>query len=278
MAKHPGGHEVIRHWAGKDATAAFNAFHPVWAEKPRKMLKSMLVGRVDASYDKEKEGIRGLEAEFEEVRQWALSSKLFEPKYSFYLAHFVSIVLIEALAWYILYHGNVSWGSLLLATPLFVTAQAQAGWLQHDLGHLSVFSSNADNKWAHRVVIGFLKAASSNWWNWRHFQHHSKPNVIRLDPDVKMAYFFLIGDSMPKVWGEKKKGHRLYRWQHLYWFLIAPPALLPVYFHIEVIARVIHKKDWGEALWILSFFGRWWALGAPLFAGTEGSVGYGMLV
>jgi len=102
--------------------------------------------------------------------------------------------------------------------------------------------------------------------------------VIRLDPDVKMAYFFLIGDAMPKMWGEKKKGHQLYRWQHLYWFLVAPPALLPVYFHIEVIARVVKKRDWGEGGWILSFFGRWWALGAPLFAGAEGSVGYGMLV
>jgi len=36
MGKHPGGHEVIRHWAGKDASASFHAFHPVWAEKPRK--------------------------------------------------------------------------------------------------------------------------------------------------------------------------------------------------------------------------------------------------
>jgi len=91
------------------------------------------------------------------------------PRYSFYIAHFVSIVLIEALAWYTLYSGSASLASILLATPLFVTAQAQAGWLQHDLGHLSVLPSNSGNKLAHRVVIGFLKAASSNWWNWRHF-------------------------------------------------------------------------------------------------------------
>ena len=202
--------------------------------KPQ-MLKSMLVGKVNAEYEREREGLPGLESEFSQIREWAESEKLFVPRYSFYIAHFVSILCFEVLAWWILHYFDASWSSILLATPFFVTAQAQSGWLQHDLGHLSVFESNGQNKMAHRIVIGFLKAASSNWWNWRHFQHHSKPNIIRLDPDIEMAFFFLIGDTMPRRWGAKKKGHTFYRWQHRYWFFVGPPFLLPVYFHIEVI-------------------------------------------
>lgn len=35
--------------------------------------------------------------------------------------------------------------------------QSQAGWLQHDFGHLSVFKSSRWNHWVHKFVIGHLK-------------------------------------------------------------------------------------------------------------------------
>lgn len=41
--------------------------------------------------------------------------------------------------------------------------QAQAGWLQHDFGHLSVFSESKWNHWVHKFVIGHLKVSSRCW-------------------------------------------------------------------------------------------------------------------
>lgn len=38
--------------------------------------------------------------------------------------------------------------------------QAQAGWLQHDFGHLSVFSKSRWNHWVHKFVIGHLKVST----------------------------------------------------------------------------------------------------------------------
>jgi len=141
------------------------------------------------------------------------------------------------------------------------------------LGHLSVFKDSASNRLAHRFVIGTLKAASASWWSWRHFQHHSKPNVMRMDPDVKMGFFFLIGDVMPKKWGVQHRGHPFYHWQHRYWFLVGPPFLLPIYFHMDVVLRVVRTKDWVDGLWIASFFARWFLLGAPLF-GFMGTIAF----
>ena len=60
------------------------------------------------------------------------------------------------------------------------SSQAQAGWLQHDLGHLSVFKSRELNLFCHRFVIIHLKAASSAWWNYRHYLHHAKPNIAEV--------------------------------------------------------------------------------------------------
>ena len=40
--------------------------------------------------------------------------------------------------------------------------QAQAGWLQHDFGHLSVFNSRKLNHIAHHLVIGHIKVSSTS--------------------------------------------------------------------------------------------------------------------
>jgi len=64
-----------------------------------------------------------------------------------------------------------------------------------------------------------LQGASSHWWNFRHFQHHSKPNVIKKDPDVNVPYVFLIGEHMAKRWGALKKGFMPYHWQAVYFHL-----------------------------------------------------------
>jgi len=262
MGRHPGGPQLIKQWAGQDASSAFAAMHPENTAAPRAILGKMIVGVMNEGY--ERPG-KACEDDLAVIRKEAQKEGLFKPNMSFYAAHLAHIVVIEALAWAVLWTYGTGVVPMVVECLLFVTTQAQAGWLQHDLGHLSVFDSSGKNHLAHRVVIGFLKAASASWWNWRHYMHHNKPNVIRMDPDVKMAYFFVIGDKMPKSWAAKRKGIAPYNWQHRYWFLVGPPFLLPVYFHVDVIARVIHTRDWKDALWIASFFGRWMLLGAPLF-------------
>jgi hypothetical protein len=44
-----------------------------------------------------------------------------------------------------------------------------------------------------RFVILHLKAASSAWWNYRHYLHHAKPNISETDPDINMPYVFVLG-------------------------------------------------------------------------------------
>jgi len=41
-----------------------------------------------------------------------------------------------------------------------------------------VFPSTNFNRLLHHIVIGLMKGVSSFWWNYRHFQHHAKPNVV----------------------------------------------------------------------------------------------------
>lgn len=47
-----------------------------------------------------------------------------------------------------------------------------------------------------------LQGFSAHWWNFRHFQHHAKPNIFHKDPDVTVAPVFLLGESSIEVCGE----------------------------------------------------------------------------
>ncbi|XP_046342718.1 fatty acid desaturase 2-like isoform X2 [Haliotis rufescens] len=154
---------------------------------------------------------------------------------------------------------------------------AQAGWTQHDYGHLSVFKSNKLNHWAHNFVIGFIKGASSHWWNFRHNQHHCKPNILKKDPDIEINYLFLLGDYLPVSWGRKKKGVMPYNFQHNYFFLLGPPLLLPIYFHLENFYFVFKRKDWWDLMWTTLFFMKLSWVYSPLL-GHWGTFWFYMLV
>ncbi|CAM2115086.1 unnamed protein product [Caretta caretta] len=70
---------------------------------------------------------------------------------------------------------------------------SQAGYLQHDLGHFSVFSKPKWNHVVQKFVIGQLLGLPASWWNLRHAQHHAKTNCFLKDPDLNMHPWFTLG-------------------------------------------------------------------------------------
>lgn len=44
--------------------------------------------------------------------------------------------------------------------------KAQAGWLQHDFGHLSVFKNSTWDHLVHKFVIGHLKVPDQDTYNY----------------------------------------------------------------------------------------------------------------
>uniref|UniRef100_A0A8C7QUZ1 Cytochrome b5 heme-binding domain-containing protein n=1 Tax=Oncorhynchus mykiss TaxID=8022 RepID=A0A8C7QUZ1_ONCMY len=195
--RHPGGIRVISHFAGEDATDAFVAFHPD-PNFVRKFLKPLLIGELattEPSQDHGKNAV--LVQDFQALRDRVEREGLLRARplfFSLYLGH---ILLLEALALGLLWVWGTSWSLTLLCSLMLATSQSQAGWLQHDYGHLSVCKTSSWNHVLHKFVIGHLKGASANWWNHRHFQHHAKPNVFSKDPDVNSLHVFVLGDKQP---------------------------------------------------------------------------------
>ncbi|NXU71136.1 FADS2 desaturase, partial [Oreotrochilus melanogaster] len=217
--RHPGGHRVISHCAGEDATDAFQAFH-INPTLVRKFLKPLLIGELapgEPSQDRDKNP--QLVEDFRTLRKTAEDMNLFRANPLFFTLYLGHIIAMEVLAWLMVSYFGTGWITTLILAFILATSQAQAGWLQHDFGHLSVFKKSSWNHIVHKFVMGHLKGASANWWNHRHFQHHAKPNIFKKDPDVNMLHIFVLGDTQPVEYGKKKLKYLPYNHQHEYFFL-----------------------------------------------------------
>ncbi|NXM73698.1 FADS2 desaturase, partial [Serilophus lunatus] len=219
VKRHPGGQRVINHSAGEDATDAFQAFH-INPTLVQKFLKPLLIGELAPGEPSQDRGKNSqLVEDFRTLRKTAEDMNLFRASplfFSLYLGH---IIAMEVVAWLMVSYFGTGWITTLILACILTTSQAQAGWLQHDFGHLSVFKKSSWNHIVHKFVIGHLKGASANWWNHRHFQHHAKPNIFKKDPDVNMLHIFVLGDTQPVEYGKKKLKYLPYNHQHEYFFL-----------------------------------------------------------
>uniref|UniRef100_A0A9J7YZR3 Fatty acid desaturase 2 n=2 Tax=Cyprinus carpio TaxID=7962 RepID=A0A9J7YZR3_CYPCA len=218
VKRHPGGLRIIGHYAGEDATDAFHAFHPN-IQLVRKYMKPLLIGELEASepsQDRQKNG--ALVEDFRALRERLEAEGCFKTQPLFFILHLGHILLLEAIALMLLWYFGTGWINTAIVSVILATAQSQAGWLQHDFGHLSVFKNSRWDHLLHKFVIGHLKGASAGWWNHRHFQHHAKPNIFKKDPDVNMLNAFVVGNVQPVEYGVKKIKTLPYNHQHKYFF------------------------------------------------------------
>uniref|UniRef100_A0A096N608 Acyl-CoA 6-desaturase n=1 Tax=Papio anubis TaxID=9555 RepID=A0A096N608_PAPAN len=228
--QHPGGQRVIGHYAGEDATDAFRAFHPD-LKFVGKFLKPLLIGELAPEEPSQDHGKNSkIIEDFRALKKTAEDMNLFKTNHVFFLLLLAHIIALESIAWFTVFYFGNGWIPTLITAFVLATSQAQAGWLQHDYGHLSVYRKPKWNHLVHKFVIGHLKGASANWWNHRHFQHHAKPNIFHKDPDVNMLHVFVLGEWQPIEYGKKKLKYLPYNHQHEYFFLSecsGPPILAP---------------------------------------------------
>ncbi|XP_026220659.1 fatty acid desaturase 2 [Anabas testudineus] len=263
--RHPGGFRVLYHYAGEDATEPFSAFHPD-QKFVQKYMKALQIGELAAtepSQDRNKNA--AVMKDFQDLYVKAESQGMFRTRPLFFILHLGHIILLEVLALLMVRYFGTNWIVTLLCAVMLATAQSQAGWLQHDFGHLSVFKKSYWNHVVHKFVIGHIKGASANWWNHRHFQHHAKPNVVLKDPDINMLNLFVLGDSQPVEYGIKKIKNMPYNHQHKYFFLVGPPLLIPIFFHLQIIQTMISRRYWVDLVWFMSFYIRYFYCYVPLY-------------
>ncbi|EHH56160.1 Fatty acid desaturase 3 [Macaca fascicularis] len=262
--RHPGGSRLIGHHGAEDATDAFRAFHQD-LNFVRKFLQPLLIGELAPEEPSQDGPLNAqLVEDFRALHQAAEDMKLFDASLTFFAFLLGHILAMEVLAWLLIYLLGPGWVPSALAAFILAISQAQSWCLQHDLGHASIFKKSRWNHVAQKFVMGQLKGFSAHWWNFRHFQHHAKPNIFHKDPDVTVAPVFLLGESSVE-YGKKKRRYLPYNQQHLYFFLIGPPLLTLVNFEVENLAYMLVCMQWADLLWAASFYARFFLSYLPFY-------------
>ncbi|XP_050808866.1 acyl-CoA (8-3)-desaturase-like isoform X2 [Gopherus flavomarginatus] len=216
--------------------------------------------------------------DFRELRATIERMGLLNPNGLFFFLIFLQILLLEAASWITLWYFGTSLLPFLISAVLLTTSLTQAGYLQHDLGHLSVFRKPKWNQVVHMFVIGQLMGLSARWWKLTHDQHHAKPNCICKDPDLSMhSTLFTLGKVPSVELGMKKKKFMPYNHQHKYFFVTILPFALPVYFQYFAFHKTIQRKDWVDLAWMVSFYIRFFLTYEPLL-GVKSLLGFYLLL
>ncbi|XP_044281985.1 acyl-CoA (8-3)-desaturase-like [Varanus komodoensis] len=253
--RHPGGSRILNSHVGEEVTDAFAAFH---VNKPlvKKFLNSLLIGELapdQPSFEPSKNEL--LIKDFRALCTTVEKMGLMKPNTSFFLALLFHILVLDAAAGLTLFYFGTSLLPFIASLVLLTIAQVQASWLQHDLGHLSVFQKTKWNRLLHRFVMCHLIGASASWWNLLHSQHHAKPNCFSKDPDVDIhPFLFTLGKSLSVELGTKKIKYMPYNYQHKYFSFTMPPLLFPVFFHYHTFYVAFKKKFWVDLAWQASHF------------------------
>ena len=165
--RHPGGKELILAFAGQDGTDPFLALHPDMA-KTRKYMGSFYIGELkDEGDSKSKPNFnKPLLDDFRKLREKLHKDGLFDSSKLFFFGMLAHIWVIELVAFLIVLNFGIGWIPFVIAGFLLGGAQMQAGWLQHDFGHYSVFNNPTWNRWMHYLTLSHMKGASKDWWNW----------------------------------------------------------------------------------------------------------------
>ncbi|KAI9203735.1 fatty acid desaturase-domain-containing protein [Polychytrium aggregatum] len=219
---HPGGAVIISQM-GKDASSAFEVFHP---ESAYETLANFYVGDLkDGEPSKQNDfahEIKQLRAKFEKAGYFK-SSKLF---YAYKILS--NLALLSASLGTLAYLGNNLVGIVFAAVCMGLFLQ-QCGWLAHDFLHHQVFENRAINNAFGYVIGNVAQGFSVAWWKNKHCTHHSAPNIHQQDPDI---------DTMPYLaWSE----HALelfsdFKDDTVARFLVSRQSIL--YFPILSLARI----------------------------------------
>ncbi|XP_062974800.1 acyl-CoA (8-3)-desaturase-like [Elgaria multicarinata webbii] len=253
--RHPGGLRILKSHVGEEVTDAFDTFH-VNKSFVKKFLNSLLIGELapdQPSFEPNKNEM--LIMDFRELRTTVEKMGLMKPNTSFFLALLFHILVLDVAAWLTLLYFGTSLLPFVASLVLLTIAQVQASWLQHDLGHFSVFRKTKWNCLLHKFVMCHLIGASANWWNLLHSQHHAKPNCVSKDPDIDIhPFLFSLGKSVSVELGIKKIKYMPYNHQHKYFFITMPPLLFPTFFQFHTFYVTFKKKFWVDLAWMASYY------------------------
>lgn len=258
---HPGGHLPLITMAGKDATDAFEQYHPdsTWAN----LLPNFHVADVEGP---------GAEAtpfvkEMRQIRQILLDKGLFETNMGYYYLKAVWLTSLFTAAVYFTtgFTGNTA--LQLLGGCFLGCFWQQLSFIGHDTGHNGI----THVKWVDNtigIMVGNLfGGVSIAWWKRTHNVHHIVCNSIEQDPDIQHLPVMCCDEEIckqpywstyhGKMFSMDAISRAIVSYQHYLFYPIMALARFNLYLQGILIICKEPKTVWKVQYEILALAGFW---------------------
>ena len=188
---------------------------------------------------------------FRELRNDLRQRKCFERTPAVY---FVLTVLsvVTFVAAYFLSLASTSLVTLIASVALASVCGVQLAYIAHDAGHGHISRHGFVNKLVGHLALTITSGYAFSSWTRSHDQHHRRPNVVALDPDVDTKWVVLHDWARPRTRLQKLTT----RLQH--WILV--PYYTVHLFELrlrglkDVLALRLRADALGLALHVVGFF------------------------
>lgn len=277
---HPGGHLPLYAMAGKDATDAFEQYHPdsVWSKK----LPNYHVGDVVGP----KAANSAFVQEMRELRQNLLQRGLFETDMTFYYkkAAWIGSLFVLAVSLVVYGRGN-TWVQLLGGCFLGCFWQ-QLAFIGHDTGHNGITHVQSVDNTIGIMIGNVLGGVSIGWWKRSHNVHHIVCNSIEHDPDIQHLPALCCDEKIcekpywstyhSKIFSMDAAARFIVSYQHYLFYPIMAFARFNLYLQGIILLIKEPKTVWKahyEALGLVVFWA-WFLTLCSYLEGTWTSVGF----
>jgi fatty acid desaturase/predicted heme/steroid binding protein len=231
LDKHPGGYDALLIAAGRDATAAFDSYHP-FTSKPQQMIGKYEIGRLSTYEFPPYQEDTGFYRELSQrVGEYFAKNKI-DYRSPFPGMWRMAIVwVVGAITFY--YAFSHTFESFYLRAVLaFLFGIFQALPLLHTMHDCSHMAFGPNETWwrvGGRLAMDFMAGANMTSWHNQHtVGHHIYTNVVCADPDLPAN---LEGDIRFLV------NRQVWTWVHKLQHLYLPPlyGLLTIKFRFQDI-------------------------------------------
>lgn len=215
--------------------------------------------------------------QWEELQQLIVQAGLLKKQYLYYAVKIAVTLCLLGMGLTCLVLVDYFWAQVANAV-FWALVFAQIGLIAHASGHEQIFISRSANKMV-SIAAGFCIGLSRAWWHEKHtIDHHSNPNNLLFDPDVRVSVLAFTQEQVLE-----KKG--LYRftakYQHLFFFPVLLLEALSI--RADSLQYLVRKERWieltgmclhivGYALLLVFFLESWTSI-AAFFAVHQGLLG-----
>lgn len=280
---HPGGHLPLLTMAGKDATDAFEQYHPdsTWAN----LLPNFHVADVQGPGAEPSAFVK----EMREMRQILLDKGLFKTDMTFYAKKAVWLASLLAAAVYftVAYPGSTP--IQLLGGCFLGCFWQQLAFVGHDTGHNGI----THVKWLDNTIgifVGnFLGGVSIAWWKRTHNVHHIVCNSIEQDPDIQHLPVLCCDEEIckkpywstyhSKIFSMDAAARFIVSYQHYLFYPIMALARFNLYLQGIILILKEPKSVWKVQYEVLALIGFWTWFGTLMshMEGPKTTVAYLLL-